>query len=57
MLKIKESKTQEQKIAESLLPVLIGANKEPEKKNTTKCETEPPLTPDMIHLIIQQKLS
>ena len=56
MIKIIESKSQEKKIASSLLPVLIELNKEAEKNKLEKEKPEQ-ITPDMIDLIIQQQLS
>ena len=51
-------KIQEEKVAASLLPVLIELNKKVENGDTAKEETtEPPLTTAMIDLIVQQKLS
>jgi len=57
-IKKEKPKIQEEKIAASLIPVLIELNKKAGTQNTIK--EEPPeqsLTPDLTDLIIQQKLS
>jgi len=57
-LKKEKSKIQEEKIAESLVPVIMKLNKKAEGDNTAKePPAEQPLTPVVIDLIIQQKLS
>lgn len=57
-IKKEKPKIHEEKVAASLLPVLIELNKKVENDNTAKEETpEQLLTPDMIDLIIQQTLS
>jgi len=57
MQEIIKSKGREEKFAESLLPVLIELKKKTKKSKKTKEIGEPILTPDMIDLLIQQKLS
>jgi hypothetical protein len=57
-IKKEKPKIQEEKIAASLIPVLIELNKKAETQNTIKEEApEQSLTPDLIDVIIQQKLS
>jgi hypothetical protein len=56
MQKIK-SKSREEEIAESLLPILIELKKQTKKSKKTRDDVVPILTQDMIDLLIQQKLS
>ena len=57
MHKVIKSKSQEEKFAESLLPILIELKNRTKEDKKTKDVIEPMLTPDMIDLLIQQKLS
>lgn len=51
-------KIHEERVAASLLPVLRELSKKMQNDNTAKEKIpEQPLTPDMIDLIIQQRLS
>jgi hypothetical protein len=57
MQRITKLKSREEKIAESLLPVLIELKKKTKKSKKTKDDAGLILTQDMIDLLIQQRLS